>query len=90
MKLLFVACLMVIVAATVSAATDGAKREARGVDERKYRYEENKKEVNNFLSTKNLIRTVVKLLFGNSEESTATSRQVLNVLVKVINQVINP
>jgi len=87
MKLFVIVCLMVILAATVSAEEDAAKREARGFDERKYRYEESKKEVSNFLSTKNLIRTVVKLLFGNSEESTATSRQVLNVLVKVLDMV---
>lgn len=52
-------------------------------DERKLRYEQDKKEVSGFLNTKNILRTVVKLLFGTTEESTATSRQVLNVLVKV-------
>jgi len=58
-------------------------RQAR-FDERKFRYEEDKKEISTFLNTKNIIKTVIKLLFGNNEESAATSRQVLNVLVKVL------
>jgi len=79
--------LIAAVSATSSGNEDAAQRQARGYDERKYRYEQDKKEVGNFLNTKNLIRTVVKLLFGTSEESTATSRQVLNVLVKVLDMV---
>ncbi|KAI1284847.1 hypothetical protein HDE_12281 [Halotydeus destructor] len=83
MKFIYAACVLVILV-TVVKADD---RQARGVEERKYRYEEDKKEVSNFLNTKNIIRTVVKLFLGNSEESTATSRQVLNVLVKVLDMV---
>jgi hypothetical protein len=41
-------------------------------------------EISQFLNTKNIVKTIVKLVFGNSEESTATSRQVLNLLVKVL------
>lgn len=44
-------------------------------------------EISSFLSTKNIVKTIVKLVFGNSEESTATSRQVLGMLVKVIDMV---
>lgn len=83
MKLITGLCLLFVACVVVSATEDAAQRQARGFDERKYRYEQDKKEVGNFLNTKNLIRTVVKLLFGSSEESSATSRQVLNVLVKV-------
>ena len=57
--------------------------EEKQSDIRKLRYEQDKKEVSGFLNTKNILKTVVKLLFGTTEESTATSRQVLNVLVKV-------
>jgi len=54
-------------------------------EERSFRFDEGgKQELQQFLNTKNLIKTVVKLLFGNNEESTATSRQVLNVFVKVL------
>ncbi|KAI2807880.1 hypothetical protein BLOT_005820 [Blomia tropicalis] len=41
-------------------------------------------EISQFLNTKNIVKTIVKLVFGTSEESTATSRQVLNLLVKVL------
>lgn len=58
-------------------------KEVPKIEERKFRYEQDKKEVSTFLNTKNILKTVVKLLFGTAEESTATSRQVLNVLVKV-------
>ncbi|KAH7639970.1 hypothetical protein HUG17_4003 [Dermatophagoides farinae] len=44
-------------------------------------------EVSQFLNTKNIVKTIVKLVFGSSEESTATSRQVLNLLVKVLDMV---
>ncbi|RWS05198.1 secreted protein-like protein [Dinothrombium tinctorium] len=66
-----------------SNESNNTSRQAR-FDERKFRYENDKKEISNFLNTKNIIKTVVKLLFGNNEESTATSRQVLSVLVKVL------
>jgi len=58
-------------------------RQAR-FDERKFRFDQDKKELSQFLNTKNIVRTMVKLLFGSTEESSATSRQVLNVLVKVL------
>ena len=41
-------------------------------------------EISQFLNTKNIVKTIMKLVFGTSEESTATSRQVLNLLVKVL------
>lgn len=78
MKLL----LGLLIVGLVLVVVSGAKEE-KSDDSRKARYEQDKKEVAGFLNTKNILRTVVKLLFGNSEESTATSRQVLNVLVKV-------
>jgi hypothetical protein len=62
--------------------TQNSSRQAR-FDERKFRFDQDKKELSQFLNTKNIVRTIVKLLFGSTEESTATSRQVLNVLVKV-------
>jgi len=87
MKLVFAACLLVVLASVASAESadnsTASSRQAR-FEERKFRYEQDKKEITGFLNTKNIIRTVVKLLFGTSEESTATSRQVLNVLVKVL------
>lgn len=89
-------CLLIAFASIASAlpsdnSTDvphphpGANRQDRQAryDERKYRYDQDKKEISTFLNTKNILRTLVKLLFGNNEESAATSRQVLNVLVKV-------
>jgi hypothetical protein len=62
--------------------TQNSSRQAR-FDERKFRFDQDKKELSQFLNTKNIVRTIVKLLFGSTEESSATSRQVLNVLVKV-------
>lgn len=44
-------------------------------------------EVSQFLNTKNIVKTIVKLVFGSTEESAATSRQVLNLLVKVLDMV---
>lgn len=41
------------------------------------------KEINTLTNSKNLIKTFVKLFFGTNEESAATTRQVLNVMVKV-------
>lgn len=73
MKSLAVICLVVAFVAIASAASpepdSSSQRQSRS-DERKYRYEQDKKEVSTFLNTKNILRTVVKLLFGNSEEST--------------------
>jgi hypothetical protein len=78
MKLLL-GCLLVMLTLTIVSCADEEKQS----DIRKLRYEQDKKEVSGFLNTKNILKTVVKLLFGTTEESTATSRQVLNVLVKV-------
>lgn len=87
MKLATITVLLVLVAAAyataLAAETPGEQRQGRA-EERKYKYEQDKKELSTFLNTKNLLKTVVKLLFGTSEESSATSRQVLNVLVKVL------
>lgn len=47
----------------------------------------NTNEISQFLNTKNIVKTIVKLVFGTSEESSATSRQVLNLLVKVLDMV---
>ncbi|XP_035225011.1 uncharacterized protein LOC118197592 [Stegodyphus dumicola] len=44
----------------------------------------NKKQVSQFLTSKNVIRTLVKLIFGNDEESAATSKQILNIFVSVL------
>lgn len=73
--------------------TVGVVRRAR-YDERKFsKYDAGeqglKKEPNQFLSSKNLIRTVVKLFFGNDEESAATSRQILNILVSLLDMLKN-
>ena len=42
-----------------------------------------KKEVLQFLNTRNIIKTMFRLFFGSNEESLATSKQVLGVFVKV-------
>jgi len=68
---------------TNSTESQNTTRQAR-FDERKFRFDQDKKELSQFLNTKNIVRTMVKLLFGSTEESSATSRQVLNVLVKVL------
>jgi len=79
----------VLVALSSASSADNATSSAQPTrqarfDERKFRYDQDKKDLTQFLNTKNVVRTLVKLLFGSSEESTATSRQVLNVLVKVL------
>lgn len=53
------------------------------VDERMFRISQDKKDIIQYLNTRNVIKTMLKLLFGTTEESVATSRQVLNVFVKV-------
>lgn len=70
-----------------NSSSIGVGRRAR-YDERKFsKYDVVeqglKKEPNQFLSSKNLVRTFVKLFFGNDEESAATSRQILNILVRL-------
>ncbi|XP_013774101.2 uncharacterized protein LOC106459069, partial [Limulus polyphemus] len=44
------------------------------------KYDKEKNDVTQFLSAKNIIHTIVKLLFGSTDESSATARQVLNIL----------
>jgi len=85
MKFIIAICLLATFVAVTSATSNATSsgREAR-FDERKFRYDQDKKDLSQFLNTKNIVRTIVKLLFGSNEESTATSRQVLNVLVKVL------
>lgn len=39
------------------------------------------------MNTRNLIKTAIKLVFGSDEESAATSRQILNLLVTVLDMV---
>jgi len=66
------------------AGSDAAAGPLSGDEARNFRYEEDKKELTQFLNTKNMIKTIIKLIFGSTEESAATSRQVLNVVVKVL------
>lgn len=49
----------------------------------KSRIELETRQVQEFLTTKNIFKSIVKLLFGSSEESKATSRHVLDILGKV-------
>ncbi|CAG2163914.1 unnamed protein product [Oppiella nova] len=71
-------------------ATESQTNQRQGrFDERKFRFDQDKKELSQFLNTKNIVKTVVKLLFGSTEESSATSRQVLNVLVKFLLEVLD-
>ncbi|XP_015790103.1 uncharacterized protein LOC107366969 isoform X2 [Tetranychus urticae] len=84
---------VIFISASVSASdenssTSVAARQAR-FEERKLRYEQDKKDIQSFMTTKNLFKTVVKILFGTSDESAATSRQVLNVLVQALDMIRN-
>lgn len=47
------------------------------------RLSQDKREIIQFLNTKNVLKTMYKILFGDNKDSVATSRQVLNVFVKV-------
>lgn len=49
----------------------------------KSRYEQERRQVQDFLSAKNLVKTVIKLIFGNQDEISASSRNVLGILSKV-------
>ena len=49
----------------------------------KSRIEQERRQVQEFLTTKNIFKSIVKLLFGNPDEISATSRNVLGVLGKV-------
>ncbi|XP_053209022.1 uncharacterized protein LOC128392953 [Panonychus citri] len=82
--------LSAMVFTIVSAAVDpSAQSRQAALNERKARFDTEKKEITGFMNTKNLFKTVVKILFGSSEESAATGRQVLNVLVEVLDMVRN-
>ncbi|XP_077529178.1 uncharacterized protein LOC144141499 [Haemaphysalis longicornis] len=73
------------VAAPVIGGAAPASRRAPRLDERKFKYDADpKKELTQFMNTKNLVKTLVKLVFGSDEESAATSRQILNLLVTVL------
>ncbi|XP_064488514.1 uncharacterized protein LOC135400612 [Ornithodoros turicata] len=70
--------------AKAQASSDTSRRAPR-LDERKFKYEPDpKKELTQFMNTKNVVKTLVKLVFGSDEESAATSRQILNLLVTVL------
>lgn len=95
MKVLSVVLIftVIFISGSVSASdenssTSVAARQAR-FEERKLRYEQDKKDLQSFMTTKNLFKTAVKILFGTSDESAATSRQVLNVLVQALDMIRN-
>lgn len=82
-------------ASDVEAENPPASARAARFDERKFSsnkqavptandLDTNKKQVSQFLTSKNVIRTLVKLIFGNDEESAATSKQILNLFVSVL------
>lgn len=84
MKFALVPFLVLVSLALVSAVnTTSGHRQAKA-----FRMDKEKtlggNEISQFLNTKNIVKTIMKLVFGTSEESTATSRQVLNLLVKVL------
>lgn len=68
---------------TTEEVVKGSSREAR-FDERKFKQEIDKNEISQFMSSKNVIKTLVKLIFGSDEESAATSRKILHLLVSVL------
>ena len=72
-------CLLFLVTISLTTCAETFKSN----EEKIYRYDQDSKEISAFLNTKNIFKTLVKLFFGTNEESTATSRQVLNALVKV-------
>lgn len=53
------------------------------INSQKAKIESEKREVQNFLTTKNILKSIMKLLFGTQDEISATSRSVLGVLSKV-------
>src|SRR5699024_6351432 len=75
--------LVAVVSAIDLTNSTGHHRQAKS-----FRMEKEKalatNEISQFLNTKNIVKTILKLVFGTSEESSATSRQVLNLLVKVL------
>lgn len=76
--------LIFLFAVSLVSATNSSisARQAR-FEERRFKSEEDQKQISNFLNAKNILKTVIKLVFGSDEESKATSRQVLNAFVKV-------
>lgn len=80
MKLLAVSLCLLVVAYSAEASHRQAKTNFRMEKEKQLATNE----ISQFLNTKNIVKTIVKLVFGNSEESSATSRHVLNLLVKVL------
>lgn len=44
---------------------------------------EEKRQVQEFFTAKNVVKSIIKLLFGNQDEISATSRHVLGILGKV-------
>jgi hypothetical protein len=94
--LLFVICIISLICAVQANNTNqvinniASTSNKNAVEQqRKMRQETDKKELNAFLNGKNLLKTVIKLLFGNVEETTATSRHVLSALVRVIDMLKN-
>lgn len=85
-SMLIVATLVVLVGVSVEANNATNNRQAKA-----FRMEKEKtlatNEISQFFNSKNIVKTLVKLVFGSSEESMATSRQVLNLLVKVLDMV---
>lgn len=85
-----VTLLLLVTFVTAANSTAGSSRQAKAfrMAESNSRQGSDKpiasNEISQFLNTKNIVKTIVKLVFGTSEESTATSRQVLNLLVKVL------
>ena len=79
--LLVLASLVLVTAANNASSTSHRQAKAFRMDKEKTLASN---EISQFLNTKNIVKTIVKLVFGTSEESTATSRQVLNLLVKVL------
>lgn len=50
----------------------------------KSRIEAEKRQVQEFLTTKNIFKSLIKLLFGNQDEISATSRNVLGIMTKML------
>ncbi|XP_015915872.1 uncharacterized protein [Parasteatoda tepidariorum] len=99
MKIFIVTLLLVASAFALPNQEEKTARAAR-FDERKFSnnkhasltsndLDSNKKQVSQFLTSKNVIRTLVKLIFGNDEESAATSKQILNIFVSVLDMLKN-
>ncbi|KAG9510864.1 hypothetical protein GZH46_00581 [Fragariocoptes setiger] len=57
---------------------------SNSIESSKYRSEQERKQVMEFFTTKNILKSLIKLMWGNQDEVGATSRQVLSVLTKVL------